>query len=88
MVQQVQSIESGIPTALEQYYTGLDKEGKPIGTGQGLLPLAYQAYFPQVQTGVDAAGKPIYEKQFGPQAYQTIFKPVQEAGLLGAQPER
>jgi len=84
MVQQVQSIESGIPTALEPFYTGVDKEGKPIGTGQGLLPLAYQAYFPQVQTGVDAAGKPIYEKQFGPQAYQTIFKPVQEAGLLGA----
>ena len=65
MVQQVQSIESGIPTALEPFYTGLDKEGKQIGAGQGLIPLAYQAYFPQVDTGrVDAQGKPIYEKQF------------------------
>ena len=73
MVQQVQSIESGIPTALEPFYTGTSKEGQTL-PGRGLIPLSYEAFFPEVG-GV---------KQFGPQAYQTIFKPVQEAGLLGA----
>ena len=73
MVQQVQSIEAGIPQALEPFYTGMVKDGQTL-PGRGLIPLGYEAFFPEVG-GV---------KQFGPQAYSTIFKPVQEAGLLGA----
>ena len=73
MVQQVQSIEAGIPQALEPFYTGMATEGQTL-PGRGLIPLGYEAFFPEVG-GV---------KQFGPQAYATLFKPVQEAGLLGA----
>lgn len=69
MVQQVQSIESGIPQALEPFYTGMAKEGTTI-PGQGLIPLAYQAYFPG--------------KEFGTSAYDALYAPVIQAGLVGA----
>jgi hypothetical protein len=69
MVQQVQSIESGIPTALEPFYTGIAKEGTEI-PGQGLIPLAYKAYFPS--------------KEFGTTAYDALYAPVINAGLMGA----
>lgn len=69
MVQQVQSVEAGIPTVLEPFYTG---EGKPGEAGYipGLIERGIGAIFPGGLTGQAA--------------YAAQYAPVYQAGLMGA----
>ncbi len=75
MVQQVQSVESSIPKALEPFYTGVPAEGTAGTAGYkpavpGLIERGIGAIFPGGLTGQAA--------------FAAQYAPVYQAGLMGA----